>query len=123
MVTQLDAETAHDTLEALDDAGFPVGMAMIVNQPDGSRYLNIYSGRVDLQGPAQSYRALRDVISSRPGLVPLPMIRLLPFARSAEAQMMRGAFQLGGRSAVSLVNSNINGILFEDVILLRTPSS
>lgn len=123
MVTQLDAESAHDTLEALDRAGFPVGMAMIVNQPDGSRYLNIYSGRVDLNGPAQSYRALRDVITSRPGLVPLPMIRLLPFARSREAQVMRGVFQLEGRSAVSLVNSNVNGVLFEDVILLRTPPS
>lgn len=122
MVTQLNPSSAHDTLEALDAAGFPVGMAMIVNEPDGSKYLNIYSGRVDLLGPAQSYRTLRDILSSRPGVVPLQMIRLLPFARSPEAQLMRGVFDMSGRSDVRLTNSNINGVLFEDVVLLRTPT-
>lgn len=123
MVTQLDVPSAHDTLEALDQAGFPVGMAMIVNQPDGSKYLNIYSGLVDLRGPAQSYSRLRDVISSRPGLVPFPKIRLLSFARSPEAQAMRGVFKVEGRSDARLMNSNVNGVLFDDVILLRTPKT
>lgn len=121
-MVDIDPELAHRTLEQLAKRKFSVGAAMLVRDDSGDQFLHVYSGFVDMQGPAESYRALQAALAGVGGLVPLRSIRLLPFRRP-EAQALRGAIGVEGRSSVQLQDSLINGYFFDDVTLLKTPQS
>lgn len=123
MVDSFDADAAHNTIDVLDAMGFGIGMAWIVKSVDGSVVLELFSRRVDADGLARAYGALPMAIDGSVGLMPLPSIRLRPFADSGDVQKLRGVFHLEARAAVSLINSNVNGRVFEDVVLLRAPSA
>lgn len=114
----IDEAATLRTLNALDAAHFSVGAAMWV-QEDGARpVFRIYSGLVDLWGTAESYRKLQAAMAGRGGLIPLRSIQLLPYSRP-EAQALNGAISVTD-GFVELIDSNINGYMFDDVVLVRS---
>jgi hypothetical protein len=119
-LVDIDLDAAHATLGRLSNKGFSIGAAMILKDETGNRHLNIYSGLVEMVGPAESYRQLQRALAGLAGLLPLRSIKLLPFNRP-EAQALRGAFGVPPGSVIRLQETVVNGYFYDDVILLRSP--
>jgi len=120
MVTRDFTSAAIQTLAGLDRDQFPIAAAFISPDEDGTKYLFIFSGLVDLLGPRAAYSRLQNVLRGVSGGVPLQLIRLLS-GRRPEVNALRATISVPVGSSIHFRNSNMNGIFFEDMTLLRTP--
>lgn len=119
MVDRDDIDRSHVTLDALVAANFSAPIATLAPEEGGDWFLHIYSGLVDLKGPRASYQRLFDVTRTVARGMPMHRTRLLPFSRP-EARAIGRFIRVTDHSDVRLQNTRLDGVLIEDLIVLRS---